>query len=226
MQGTGDQSGVARKCPDEPSHISTAGGTLSARFGVIDRSVERSACARRCRRTEARERSVGHPRPAAGSERIGVLSIAGLGSCLGRASRLDRNRAWPRQPRHAPPGGHDGQSARLGSDRTGVNDRTGGVGRETPARGPAHRTTVGNRHVPMFLVRITGGAPKPIASRFGSPAARLPLRTRRERCRAGRPEGDGRAETGPLGPGPGWTGSGIGGCHRPGHRVVVGTVAG
>jgi hypothetical protein len=94
--------------------------------GELPGPIWQSSRMRRCRRTDARKRSIGHPCPAAWGARIGVLSIAGFGSCVGRASSPARNRAWPKRPRPPSPRGHNAGAARSGSHSTAVDDRAAG----------------------------------------------------------------------------------------------------
>ena len=94
--------------------------------GRIDRSIGEPPCARRCRRTDARKRSLGRPGHAERGQRSSVLPIAGFDPCLGPASGPDLNRAWPgRRPRPPHHNRHE-ESCRLGSGRTRVDDWTSG----------------------------------------------------------------------------------------------------
>jgi hypothetical protein len=74
--------------PASPSTVLKT-GVAFARFGVIDRSIGEPPCARRCRRTDARQRSLGRPDAAERGQRGSVLPIAGFDPCLGQASSLD-----------------------------------------------------------------------------------------------------------------------------------------
>src|SRR5208337_1485283 len=72
-----------------PSHLSNK---ENERFLCTSKAADfsnRTSCARRCRRTEARRCSLGPPGAAERGQRGSVLPIAGFDPCLGQASSLD-----------------------------------------------------------------------------------------------------------------------------------------
>src|SRR5262245_19218218 len=105
--------------------ISSSSPKLAWR-NVIDRSHLGLSNLLLCRRTDASKRSLGRPGSAERGERRGVPPIAGFQPPLGQASGLDLNRAWPGRPPRPPSQDRYDVAGRLGSDRTGVDDRTAG----------------------------------------------------------------------------------------------------